>query len=256
MEKRLNLWEQFVLGLKTYIEALSFVFNNGLWIYFIYPAIISLILFFGSFSLAGYLSNELEQLIMSYITPQETEGWLSFLTGALHIFLTVGLKIVFFFIYSTFSKYITLIIMSPVMALLSERTEEIVTGKKFPFEIAQFLKDVIRGVIIAIRNMLIEFGLIFLCFLIVWIPVAGWISSLFLLIVSYYFYGFSMMDYTNERHKLNIRESVLFIRRNKGVAIGNGLVFSFIFAIPFVGSIVASVLAPVAATLATLEAKK
>jgi CysZ protein len=125
VEKRMSIWQQFVLGVKSYIQALSFIFNNGLWMYFIYPLIIGIILFFGSFSAAGYISDKLEALILGYIEPDNAEGWLGFLSGALHVFLTIGLKIIFFFIYSTFSKYITLIIMSPIMALLSERTEEI-----------------------------------------------------------------------------------------------------------------------------------
>lgn len=256
MEKQLSIWQQFVLGVKSYGQALSFIFNNGLWIYFIYPLIIGIILFFGSFSAAGYISDKLEALILGYIEPENAEGWLGFLSGALHIFLTIGLKIIFFFIYSTFSKYITLIIMSPIMALLSERTEEIITGKKFPFELSQFVKDILRGIAIALRNMLIEFGFIFLCMLVVWIPIAGWVTPIFLLLISYYFYGFSMMDYSSERHKLNVSESVRYIRKYKGVAIGNGFIFSSLFAFPIIGSMLSTVLAPVAATIAVVELKK
>jgi CysZ protein len=146
--------------------------------------------------------------------------------------------------------------MSPIMALLSERTEELISGKKFPFDLAQFVKDILRGIAIALRNMLIEFGFIFLCMLVVWIPIAGWVTPLFLLIISYYFYGFSMMDYSNERHKLNVSESVRYILKYKGVAIGNGFIFSLLFAFPIIGSMLSTILAPVAATIAVVELKK
>lgn len=146
--------------------------------------------------------------------------------------------------------------MSPVMALLSERADEIITGKKYKFNFSQFLHDILRGISIAIRNMLIELSIILFCFILVWIPIIGWLSPVFLLIVSYYFYGFSMIDYTSERRKLNVTESVAYIRKNKGLAIGNGFVFALVFAFPIIGAIVVAVLAPIAATIAVLEIEK
>jgi CysZ protein len=143
--------------------------------------------------------------------------------------------------------------MSPIMALISERTEEIITGKVYPFNLAQFIKDIARGVVIALRNMFIEFGFIFLGFFIVWIPVIGWIGALFLIVLSYYFYGFSMIDYVSERRRMGISQSVDYVRKNKGLSIGNGFVFSLLFAIPLIGGMLAAVLSPVAACIAVLE---
>lgn len=254
--KSLTFWQQLGLGIKSYIQAFGFVVNNGLWIYFIYPIVLSVLMFYGSFSLASILSDAIEQWIRSFISFDESEGWLSFLSGALHFFLTIALKIIFFFVYSTFSKYIILILMSPIMALLSERTEEILTGKKYPFQLAQFLKDVVRGITIALRNMVIEFSIIFICLFITWIPVIGWLCPILLLIISYYYYGFSMIDYCSERKKLSISNSIDYIRKNKGLAIGNGFVFSFLFSLPFVGVIIAPILAAVSASIAVVELDK
>jgi CysZ protein len=140
-----------------------------------------------------------------------------------------------------------------MMSILSERTEEIITGVKVPFDFSLFMKNVLRGVGIAIRNTFIQVFIIVGCFLICWIPVLGWISPIFLLITSYYFYGFSMIDYVNERRSLNMRESIRYVRKFRTLSIANGFVFSIIFAIPFVGVMLASVLAPVAACIAMLE---
>ena len=147
------------------------------------------------------------------------------------------------------SKYITLIVMSPIMALLSEKTEEIVLNKKFTFSISQLLSDIVRGVLLVIRNSIIEFGLIILCF---FIPLP-FLTAPFLLILSYYFFGFSMLDYYFERQRLDRKQSVAAVRKLKGLAIANGAVFAWIFAIPIVGVIIVSVLSPVAATLAVIE---
>jgi len=139
------------------------------------------------------------------------------------------------------------------MALLSERTEEIITGKVYPFNFGQFIKDIFRGVLIALRNMFIEFGFLFLGFFVVWIPFVGWVFALFLIIVSYYFYGFSMIDYVSERRKMGVSQSVSYVRKNKGLAIGNGFIFSLVFAIPFLGGMIAAVIAPVAACIAVMD---
>ncbi|CAN5429761.1 hypothetical protein BH10BAC1_BH10BAC1_02060 [soil metagenome] len=256
MNQQLSFFQQVGLAIKSYGKAISFVFERGLWVYFIYAIIIAALLTFGGFRLVQIFTDWVEDLIMSYFSSEADGGWLSFLGDALHFLLSIGLKIIFFFIFSTLSKYILLILMSPIMALLSARTEEIITGKIYPFNMSQFIKDILRGILIAIRNMCIEFGFIFLGFLIVWVPVIGWISALFLIVLSYYFYGFSMIDYVNERRRKRISESVKYVRKNKGLAIGNGFVFSLIFSIPFVGGLFAAVVAPVAACIAVIEMEK
>ncbi len=253
----MNFFEQFGIAIKAYIKAISFVFNNGLWIYFIYPLLISLLLFFGGYALVHQFSDFVQNWLMQIVNPYiANSSWLSYLTNILSFVINILFAIIFYFFYSAIVKYIVLIIMSPVMALLSERADEIITGKKYKFNFSQFLHDILRGISIAIRNMLIELSIILFCFILVWIPIIGWLSPVFLLIVSYYFYGFSMIDYTSERRKLNVTESVAYIRKNKGLAIGNGFVFALVFAFPIIGAIVVAVLAPIAATIAVLEIEK
>ena len=85
------------------------------------------------------------------------------------------------------------------------------------------------------------------------IPIIGWIIGLvgnFLL--SSYFYGFAFMDYSNERHKLSLKKSVLFVRRNKGFASGVGSIFSLCFFVPVIGGILASFLAVICVVNATM----
>lgn len=256
MNKPLSFFQQFGLAIKSYGKAISFVFEKGLWMYFVYTIAIGCLLTFGGIQLIHSLADWLEEWIMSYINTDSDNSIFAFLGSALHVLLAVGLKILFFFVFSTFSKYILLIIMSPIMALLSERTEEIITGAVYPFKFGQFIKDIGRGVVIALRNMFIEFGFIFLGFFVVWIPIIGWVAALFLVLVSYYFYGFSMIDYVSERRKMTVSQSTSYVRKHKGLAIGNGFIFSLIFAIPFVGAIIAAVIAPVAACIAVLEIDK
>ena len=58
-------------------------------------------------------------------------------------------------------------------------------------------------------------------------------------LVQSYYAGFGSMDYTMERH-LKVRDSIRFVRSNRGLALGNGAVFilllmtgiGFLFALP------------------------
>jgi CysZ protein len=64
-----------------------------------------------------------------------------------------------------------------------------------------------------------------------------------------YYYGFSMLDYSAERHKLSPAQSVRFISSKKGLAIGNGMVFYLMHIVPIVGWVLAPAYAVIAATL-------
>jgi CysZ protein len=69
------------------------------------------------------------------------------------------------------------------------------------------------------------------------------------LFVECYYYGFSMLDYSCERHQLSPAESIHFIGQRRGLAIGNGLVFYLMHFVPFVGWVLAPSYALIAATI-------
>jgi CysZ protein len=67
-----------------------------------------------------------------------------------------------------------------------------------------------------------------------------------------YYAGFGNMDYTLERH-FKYRESIDFVRRYRGVAIGNGIVFMLLLLIPIFGIILVLPLSVTAASLKTVQ---
>ena len=67
--------------------------------------------------------------------------------------------------------------------------------------------------------------------------------------VECYYYGFSMLDYSAERHKLSPAQSITFISNRTGLAIGNGMVFFLMHLVPIIGWILAPAYAVIAATL-------
>ncbi|PKP17852.1 MAG: hypothetical protein CVU05_14765, partial [Bacteroidetes bacterium HGW-Bacteroidetes-21] len=135
--------------------------------------------------------------------------------------------------------YIVLAILSPVLAYLSEKTEKILTGKDYPFNGEQWMRDMVRGILLVVRNMLIEVAIIIGIFAVGFIPVLGQLVSLFgiifLFFVSAYFYGFSYLDYSMERRKMSLRQSIHFIRKNKGLAISTGGIFALCLMLPMCG---------------------
>ena len=168
--------------------------------------------------------------------------------------IMVRLTLVFF--YFSLFKYIFLIIGSPLFAYLSERTEAIIEGKEFIFSWKQLWKDMIRGIRLAVRNTLWQTVYILSLLILSLFPIVGWITPVIILFVECYYYGFSMLDYSCERHKLTASESIEFIGKHKGLSIGNGMVFYLMHLFPFVGWALAPAYAVVAATISLYHQEK
>ena len=254
MEQQTSFLDQTSIAFKSYGKAIQLLFTRGLWVYMIYPIIIYILLLAAEFYFAGRLYDAFKSMIFQWIDPENFHSsWMSFIFVTMHYFLWIGLHIIFFLIIYLFGKYIVLILMSPIMAVLSAKTESILTGKKYPFSLSQLFRDVFRGVAIAFRNMFFQLLILLASCFLIWIPVIGWLCPIFLLIISYYFSGSSMLDYVSERRKLSVADSILFVRENKGLAIGNGFIFTLLFALPFIGVVLSTVFSPIAACVSVLE---
>jgi CysZ protein len=178
-------------------------------------------------------------------------SWLSFLL----IFFQLILNLILLLFYFSLFKYLFLIIGSPLFAYLSEKTESIIEGKDYPFSFKQLMKDIIRGIKLALRNMLWQTVYTVSILILSFIPVIGWVTPLLALLVECYYLGFSMLDYSCERNKLSTAQSISFIGRHKGLAIGNGMVFYLMHFIPILGWLLAPSYAVIAATISLYKAK-
>lgn len=253
--------KEFTLSIVNYKNALSFLSKNNLLIYYMAPLIVTILFAIVSFFGITLFTDWLDQLYQQWfgITVKDTsfsflKDYKEFFSGAGQVVITVLLKIIMFFLILRVNKYVMLIILSPVLAYLSEKVDSILTGNEYPFNTGQFLKDVWRGVLLAIRNMIIEFiwvvGLWVLTFM---VPLLIPFTALILFFVSAYYYGFSMIDYSNERKRLSVKNSIHYIKKHKGLTLGNGVVYQLIMLIPFFGSVIAPITAVVAATLSVNE---
>lgn len=240
----MRLFSQISEGIGAYADAHRFIVRHRLWGYLIVPGLIHIGLIILVIFLSFYAGDTISGWVMSFFEVESSI--LNFLIG---LFIGLLIKVVIIYMYILFYKYLVLIIMSPVLALLSEKIDSILTGKDYPFSGQQLMKDVVRGVAIALRNLFVELLFMIGFYILAFIPLVNLVSTVVMFFIQAYFTGFSMLDYSNERHRLNVSQSIAFIRRNKGIAIGNGMVFYFTFLIPFVGWFIAPTYAVTAATL-------
>ena len=249
--------KEIIIAIQSYSQAHRFIIKNKLWKWILIPGFIYTILFFAGMYFFWISSNSAIQflLIKSGVKvwlERMQDSWLHYLFIMGHIIMQLILLLFYF----SFFKFLFLIIGSPVFAYLSEKTESIIEGRNFPFDLKQLLKDIFRGIRIALRNIGWQSVYLLTIFLLSFIPVIGWVAPLVALFVECYYFGFSMLDYSSERNKLSYQQSIVFIGHHRGLAIGNGIVYYLMHLIPLIGWLFAPSYAVIAATLSILEAKK
>jgi CysZ protein len=251
-----NQIELFFSGVKSYKQAFTFLVKNKLLYFFLFPIAFNFFIYFSGLLVLNDFRLLTTQYLESYLEGfgASEDWWILFLNKFFYFSIWLISKVFFFYIFSLFGGYLTIIFLSPVFTYLSEKTASIQKGIFYNFNFTQFVNDIFRAILISVRNIIVQLFIAFALFIIGFIPIIGWGISIFgnLLIVSY-FYGFSFLDYTNERHQLSIKESVKIVRRKKGLAIGLGLVFYLCFFIPLLGGVISSFLAIISVVAATMS---
>ena len=219
--------KEIVIAIQSYLEAHRFIVKHRLWKWIVVPGILYALLFFFSMYFFWGTSKGVIEYVLS---STGLTSWLlqfkeSFL-GLVILFIRIGVQLILFFFYFSLYKYFFLIVGSPLFAYLSEKTAAILEGKDYPFSFSQLLKDIARGVSIALRNGLWQTVYAFSILLLSFIPVVGLATAVMAFLIECYYLGFSMLDYSCERNKLSTSQSIDFIGKHKGLAIGNGIVFT------------------------------
>ncbi|WP_026809397.1 EI24 domain-containing protein [Arenibacter latericius] len=232
-------------GIKAYSGTFKIISLLGLWKYFWIPILISLITAASIFSTAYGLSDNIGLFITQswpYDWGKQTVLIIS------EIFSGLLIIVIGFILY----KHIVMALSAPFMSPVSEKIEAHLLGKDpHSHRNTSFLQQLWRGLRINLRNLGMELALTIPIFLLGLIPVIGLVSTILLFLVQAYYAGFGNMDYTLERH-FNYSESVQFVKRNKGLAIGNGIIFMLFLFIPVIGVILVLPLSVTAATTRTV----
>ncbi|MEI7628879.1 MAG: EI24 domain-containing protein [Bacteroidota bacterium] len=249
--------KDIIIAIQAYFQAHRFIKKHKLWKWILIPGIIYSVLFvIGMY----YFMHTSSQFIEWLSLKTGLKSWLDTLSNSfLGFIFTMGsllLWLILLLFYFSLFKYLFLIIGAPVFAYLSEKTEAIIEGKDIPFNFKQLLKDIIRGIKLSARNSLWQTVYTLSILLLSLIPILGWLTPVLAVLIECYYYGFSMLDYSMERHKKSPAESIYYVASHKGLAIGNGLVFYLLHFLPIIGWVLAPAYAVVAATLSMYPLKQ
>ena len=229
-------WTQIKTGVIAYYRSFEFIAKHGMWLYFLIPAILSGLLWWGG----DVALRDIRTISFSDLPKENFEYELLF-TGLQSIFVFVSIKM---------NKYLVMILLSPVLTQLSAKAERILSGNLYPFGFRQYLHNLLRGLQIAFRNMLLQMLIMaFWLVLTLVIPPLQFATGVVVFLVGFYFYGFYFMDYVSERLGYTLEQSISFIRKNAVFAFSIGGIFSLIFLIPYAGVIVGPITASIAATI-------
>jgi CysZ protein len=239
--------KNIISGIKAYFGAFSLISKLKLWKYFAIPMLISLVTAIAVFGSAYALSDNIGAFISKiwvWDWGKETFSSISNFIGGL-IIIVIGL-ILF--------KHIIMALSAPFMSPVSEKIEAHFTGNPLhSHRDTSFMQQLWRGIKINGRNLFMELLLTIPILLLKFIPVVNIFSTVLLFMVQAYYAGFGNMDYTLERH-FQYKESLQFVRKHRGLAIGNGVIFILFLLIPIIGVILVLPLSVTAASTRTVEA--
>jgi CysZ protein len=248
------LLKEIIIAVDSYFKAHRFISRHRLWKWIIIPGLIYALLF----CISMYFFGKSATGVIEYLTEASgLRNWVQKMQNSwLGFFFTLAgviIWIILMFFYFSLFKYLWLIIGSPIFAYLSEKTASILNGEEQKTDAKQIMRDLARGIRIALRNAGWQTVYTLSILLLSLVPVIGWATPILALFVECYYYGFSMLDYSCERRKLGPAESIAYIGRHRGLAIGNGIVFYLMHFIIIVGWVLAPAYAIVAATISMHE---
>jgi len=239
-------------GIKAYSGTFKLMSKLGLWKYFMIPMLISVV----TATLIGVIAYSLSDNIGHFIAQIWVWEWGKEAFTAISSFIG-GIAIVA--IGLILYKHIIMALSAPFMSPVSEKIERHFMGLN-PKEThvhrnTSFKEQLWRGIRINVRNLGKELLITIPILLLKLIPVVNIFSTILLFLVQAYYAGFGNMDYTLERH-FKYKESIRFVGKYRGIAIGNGIVFMLCLLIPVIGFIIVLPLSVTAASSKTVELLK
>jgi CysZ protein len=239
------MFASFLAGISAYGRALQLCFKYNLWIYFLVPALLCILLGGGMIYGVWNVSDDLGNWMAGFWPFNWGKSWVD---NVAQVFGGLAVGAFGFIIF----RNLILAIAGPFMSLLSERVENRLRGEaSAAFKLSAFLSDMARGIRIAIRLIVRELFFTTLLFLLGLIPGLAVITTPLIFIVQAYYAGAGNIDFALERH-YRVRDSIRFVRQNRGLAIGNGTVYLLLL-LSVVGFLVALPLGTIAATVETVK---
>ena len=231
-------------ALQLHIKAISLTFTElgkGKYLVFFIPGIAIALIFWQVFLLTETVENSFSfleniPLIGTYLNAgvSGTIGIIQFLFDQLFIFFI-------------------LTVLSPFNTILSEKIDSSITGKKYVFDLAQVISDFFRMLFVVLVAFILEIFVLFIYWIFSAILNLDFLDSFAYFIIAAFFYGFSFYDYSLERDKKGILESLQFAFSNKLIVAISGSLFLLIYKIPSAGVIIAPVITTMITTFVYIK---
>lgn len=239
--------KDFLTSISNYINAIRIIQKLKLWKFFLVPALIGFVLGMIFIVSAWSFSDEIGGFISGFWKWDFAKRFITKFSEIIGGFFVLIIGIILY-------KHLLMALSAPFMTPVSEKVETYLTEKDYHGNHvnSSFIEQLIRSLRLNIRNLIVELMITLPLMILSLIPVVGLVATFFIFYYQSYYTGFGNMDYTLERH-LNYKESQEFVKKYKGIAIGNGLVFTLMLFIPFIGIMLTLPIATVASTVSTIK---
>ncbi len=238
-----DIWK----GLYAYATAVKLLTKQGWWKYALIPGLISFVFASIILALAWFLGDNIGRILLAaypFEQGRETATVFANIIGGVMIVVT-GLMLY---------KHVVMLLVSPWMTKLSIKIEHSITGRDYVDE-RSFSVAFMRTMRLNLRIILREIMVVILLFLVGVIPALNFAVPILLFLVQAFYSGYGNLDYFMDR-RYSVKQSVQFVNRNKGIALGNGIGFLLLLMIPFLGVFLAPTLGTAAATLSGIDVAK
>ncbi|MEL6822308.1 MAG: EI24 domain-containing protein [Calditrichota bacterium] len=236
-------------GLAAYFRAHRVIFKHRLWPYLILPGALSVFYIGILLSLGGGWFDDISAYVNTHWIPEALQH------SATRIITQILLWLLLLLLIFISYKHVILILFAPILGSLSERTEKLVYGEEPPdFSTSQLFRDLRRGVYINARGLTLSTTFSAGAWLLVFVPIAGAIASTILIFcIQSYYGGSGLIDYALERRRFSVRQSVDFVKQNRGYVLGIGAGFVLLLFIPIIGWFAAPTYGTIAGTLIAMD---
>ncbi len=236
-------------GIQAYSGVFKLMSTLKLWKYFFVPMLIS----FVTAIIIGFMAYGWSDNVGRFISNIWIWDWGKATFTAISSFIGF---IVILAIGLILYKHIIMALSAPFMSPVSEKIEaHLLNNPNHKHRETSNSEQLWRGIRINVRNLLKELLITVPLLVLKFIPVVNIFSTITLFLVQAYYAGFGNMDYTLERH-FKYRDSINFVKKHRGLAIGNGLIFIGFLLIPVIGIILVLPMSVTAASLQTVNLLK
>ena len=258
-------------GIRVSFKALPFMVKNGMLIWFLPALFLTLALSFGAFAVIDMAVDYADNLYMNTFGEHSfdvcDDGMMAMdcieeifrAIGSYMLSIVVWVGLVWLKI--KLLKYFVLAFLGPVMSVISDVTEEKLTGVKRHFSFGKLIREVFRGIRTALLYLVLELFLAFLLLVVALsvgllapalLPVIAPLEIVLAFTIGAFFYGAAALDYVWEREEVGAFGSLRKAFASRRLAVGIGVPFAVWMAIPIVNFTLAPIFAPALATVAAV----